>query len=97
MQHIYLCLVRVCVCVRVTDIDHVLPALGLPAQQGLVVGQPSVVDAHVHALLHGLDGGEHGQDLLLVGQITLVRDQRAAVPGALTFRRQFLHTESRQG
>ena len=85
--------VRVCVCV--TDINHVLPAFGLSTEQGLVVGQSGVVDADVHALVHGLYGREHGQDLLLVGQIALVGNECAAVTGALAFCSQLLQTHTR--
>lgn len=76
--------------VKSAYIDHVPPALRLATEQGLVVGQPGVVDAHVHALVQRLDGREHGQNLLLVAQVTLVRDERADVAGALTFRCQLL-------
>lgn len=84
---IYVC---VSVCLWSTHIDHVPPALCLSTEQGLVVGQPRVVNAHVHALVQRLDGWEHGQDFLLVGQVTLVRDKCAAVAGALTLCCQLL-------
>lgn len=54
------------------------------------MGQPGIVDAHVHTLVQRLDGREHGQDLLLVGQVALVRNQCAAVACALTFCCQLL-------
>lgn len=67
-----------------THINHVPPALCLPAEQGFIVRQPSIVYAHVHALVQRLDRREHGQDLLLVGKVALVGDQCAAVACTLT-------------
>lgn len=40
--------------------------------------------------MKGLDGGEHGQDLLFVGEIALVRDEGPRVAGTLAFSCQFL-------
>lgn len=78
-----------------THINHVPPALGPSTEQGLIVGQSSAVDAHIHALVQCLDCWKHGQDLLLIGQVTLVRDQCAAVACTLTFCCQFLkHTDT---
>lgn len=48
------------------------------------MSQAGVVDAHVHAFVLLFDGGEHGQDLLLVGQVTLVGHQHPTVASALT-------------
>lgn len=82
---------------RSTHVDHVPPALRLPAEQRLAVGQAGVVDAHVHALVQRLDGRKHGQDLLLVGQVTLVGDESAAVARALAFCRQLLENTIQYG
>lgn len=68
---------------RGAHFNHVPPAFCPAGQQGLSVGQASVVDAHVYTLVQGLDGREHGEDLLLIGQVALVRDQGARVSGAL--------------
>lgn len=40
--------------------------------------------------MKGLDGGEHGQDLLFVGEVALVRDEGPWIAGTLAFSRQFL-------
>lgn len=77
-------------CVFLTYIDHVPPALCPSAQQRFVVSQASVVDAHVHSLMQRLNGRKHGQNLFLVAQITLIRDQSAAVSRALTLGCQLL-------
>lgn len=77
----------------VTHIDHVSPAFCVSAKQRFIVGQTSVVDAHVHSLMKCLNGREHGQDLVLITQVTLIRDQRAAVSCTLTFSCQLLCRE----
>lgn len=71
-------------------IKHVPPSIGMAIEQRLVVRQSGIVNAHVHPLIKGLDSREHGQDLLLVAQVTLIRDQTATVTGTLAFRRQLL-------
>lgn len=75
-------------------IEHVLPALSAATQQRLVVSQAGVVDAHVHPLKQGLNGGEHGEDLLLVAQVTFIGDQGTTVARTLTFSRQLLQRET---
>ena len=65
-------------------IQHVLPAAGFAIQQRLWMSEASVIDAHIHAFVLLFDGGEHGQDLLLVGQVTLVGHQHPSVARALT-------------
>lgn len=54
------------------------------------MGQPGIVDAHVNALVQSLDGREHRQNLLLIAQVTLVRDERAGIASTLTFCCQLL-------
>ena len=40
--------------------------------------------------MKGLDGREHGQDLLFVGEIALVWDEGPQIAGTLAFSCQFL-------
>lgn len=54
------------------------------------MSQASVVDANVHARVLLFDGGEHGQNLVLVRQVALDRHQDAIEAFTLTLRRQFL-------
>lgn len=54
------------------------------------MSQAGIVDAYVHAFVLCFDGCEHGQNLILVGQVTLVRHQNATVACALTLCCQFL-------
>lgn len=77
-------------------IHHVLPAAGVAIQQRLWMSQASVVDAHVHTFVLRFDGREHGQNLLLVVQVTLERHQDAAVACALTVGRQFLKSKRKR-
>lgn len=78
----------------ISYIEHVLPPLSAATQQRLVVSQASVVDAHIHPLKQGLNGGEHGEDLLLVAEVTFVRDQGATVARTLTLSCQLLQRET---
>lgn len=54
------------------------------------MSQASVVDANVHAGVLLFDGSKHGQNLVLVRQITLDGHQDATEAFSLTLRRQFL-------
>lgn len=80
------------VCVLSTHVDHVPPAVCLATEQGFIVGQACIVDTHIHPLVQCLDGREHGQDILLTGQVTLIGDQRAAVARTLALSCQLLQT-----
>lgn len=51
---------------RFTYIHHSLPALSFSTKQWLGVSKASIIDAHINTLMQGLDGGEHGEDVLLV-------------------------------
>lgn len=78
-------------------IEHVLPPLSAATKQRLIVSQAGVVDTHVHPLKQGLYGREHGEDLLLVAQVTFIRDQGPAVARTLTLSCQLLQREIERG
>lgn len=80
--------------IHITHIYHILPGVCLPTEQRLAVGQPGVVDAHIHTGMQDPDGREHGEDLLLVGQVALIGEESSAVAGALALGRQPLKTMS---
>lgn len=54
------------------------------------MSQSGVVDAHVYTTVLGFDGSEHGQNLLLVAQVTFEWDQNTAVAQVLALSGQFL-------
>lgn len=54
------------------------------------MSQTGVVDAHVYATVFGFDGSEHGQNLLLVAQVTFEWDQNTTVALVLALSGQFL-------
>ena len=59
------------------------------------MGQSGIVDTHIHAVMQDPDGGEHREDLLLVGQVTLVREEGASVARTLALGRQPLKQPNR--
>lgn len=54
------------------------------------MSQTGVVDAHVYATVLGFDGSKHGQNLVLVAQVTFERDQNTTVALVLALSGQFL-------
>lgn len=54
------------------------------------MSQASVVDANIHARVLLFDSSKHGQNLLLVPQVTFERNQNAAVALNLALGCQFL-------
>lgn len=76
-----------------THFQHRPPALCLAGQQGLWPGQSSVVDTDINSLVEGLDGWEHGEDLLFNWEVTLVWNEGAWESGALALRCQFLEQQ----
>ena len=71
-------------------VEHLLPAAGAARKQGVGPGQAGVVDADVHAAVLRADRREHGEDVLLVRQVTSVGDQSPGVACTLTFGSQLL-------
>lgn len=71
-------------------VQHVFPAAGFAAQQRIRVSQAGVVDADVNSAVLLFDGGEHGQNLFLVGQVALERQQDSAEALAKALGGQFL-------
>ncbi|CAG6000892.1 unnamed protein product, partial [Menidia menidia] len=57
---------------------HCSKSAGLAGQQVVRVSQAGVVDAHVHAFVLRLNGGEHGQNILLLGQPTTFMPSRTS-------------------
>lgn len=60
------------------------------------MSQASVVDAHIHTSVLRFDGREHGQNLLLVTQVTLERHQNTTVTCTLTLSCQFLKSKQKR-
>ncbi len=58
--------------------------------------QAGVVDADIHAFVLRFDGCKHGQNLLLVAQITLERHQNTTEAFTLTLSCQFLKLKQKK-